>query len=79
MSVYGGMHAAVHGRGAHLKVQHVVAREYTALAWVTPLYEVYCVAGPGAGKGGLAAAANRLLQWVRREEERVFIVGGAVF
>jgi len=79
MSVYGGMHAAVHGRGAHLKVQHVVASEYTALAWVTPLYEVYCVAGPGAGKGNLVAAANRLLQWIRREEERAFIVGGAVF
>lgn len=80
VSLYGGMHAAVHGRGgAHLKVQHVVAKEYTALAWVTPLYEVYCVAGPGAGKGSLATAANRLLQWARREEERIFIVGGAVF
>lgn len=79
MSLYGGMHAAVHGRGAHLKVQHVVAPEYAALAWVTPLYEVYCVAGPGAGKGALATAAERLLHWVKREEERVFIVGGAVF
>jgi len=27
----------------------------------------------------VAQAANKVIQWVRREEERVFIIGGAVF
>ena len=50
-----------------------------ALAWATPLFEFYGVAEVGAGRKALSAAANRVVGWVRREEERVFIIGGAVF
>ena len=63
---------------SHLKVHHCVSREFTSLAWVTPLFEFYGVAGPGTRREALAQSANRVVQWVRREEERVFIIGGAV-
>ena len=39
---------------------------------------MYCVAGPNASRNALAQSANKVVQWVRREEERVFIIGGAV-
>ena len=45
---------------------------------MTPLFELYCVAGPHATRNALAQSANKVVQWVRREEERVFIIGGAV-
>lgn len=79
MSLYQTLHESIHSRTAHLRVEHCVSQESTALAWETPLFELYCVAGPSASRAALAQGANRLVQWIRREEERVFIIGGAVF
>lgn len=78
LSLYHRLHASVHAKNAHLKVHHCISREAVSLAWVTPLFELYCVAGPNVGKTALAQGANGVVQWVRREEERVFIIGGAV-
>ena len=50
-----------------------------ALAWSTPLFELYAVAPANTSRAALAQIANKVIQWVRREEERVFIIGGAVF
>jgi len=79
MSLYATLHANMHTKTAHLKVQHVVSHDAVAIAWETPLFELYCVAGPNATRQQLAQGANRVIQWIRREEERVFIMGGAVF
>jgi hypothetical protein len=79
MTLYAQLHEAVHARNSHLKVLHAISRDATALAWVTPVFELYCVAGPGASRQVVTQAANRVVQWIRREEERVFIIGGAVF
>ena len=79
MSLYHSLHESIHSRTAHLKVQHCVAQDCTALAWETALFELYCVAGPNAPRSQLVQGANRIVQWIRREEERVFIIGGAVF
>lgn len=78
VSLYHALHASVHAKNAHLKVHHCISRESVSLAWVTPLFELYCVAGPHASRNALAQSANKVIQWVRREEERVFIIGGAV-
>ena len=79
MSLYATLHANMHTKTAHLKVQHVVSHEAVAIAWETPLFELYCIAGPNASRQQLAQGANKVIQWIRREEERVFIIGGAVF
>ncbi|KAI9722653.1 MAG: hypothetical protein M1812_001584 [Candelaria pacifica] len=79
LSLYHTLHASVHTKNAHLKVHHCVSRDSISLAWVTPLFELFCVAGPTTSRNALAQAANKVVQWVRREEERVFIIGGAVF
>ena len=63
---------------SHLKVHHCVGRDSVALAWVTPVFELYCVAGPTASRNALAHSANKVVQWVRNGEERIFIIGGAV-
>ncbi|QIX00914.1 hypothetical protein AMS68_006431 [Peltaster fructicola] len=79
MSLYHVLHDEVHARNSHLKVQHCASRDASALAWETPLFELYCVAGPHVSRTALCQGANRVVQWIRREEERVFIIGGAVF
>lgn len=79
MSLYHNLHASVHAKHAAVKVHHTVGASATALAWVTPMFELYCVAGPTASRNALAQSANKIVQWVQREEERIFIIGGAVF
>ena len=79
MSLYHDLHASVHAKHASVKVHHGVSASATALAWVTPMFELYCVAGPTASRNALAQSANKVVQWVQREEERIFIIGGAVF
>ena len=77
-SLYQNLHGNVHAKNAHLKVHHFISRSAVSLAWVTPQFEMYCVAGSYASRNALAQSANKVIQWVRREEERVFIIGGAV-
>ncbi|TVY18942.1 Vacuolar fusion protein MON1 [Lachnellula arida] len=79
ISLYHNLHASTHAKHSHVKVLHCVARDSISLAWTTSLFEFYCVAGPNASRAGLAQSANKVIQWVKREEERVFIIGGAVF
>lgn len=79
MTLYHQLHAAVHARHAHLKILHCVGEDATSLAWVTPVFEFYCVAGPNASRAVVTQDANRIIQWAKREEERLFIIGGGVF
>lgn len=78
LSLYHSLHASVHAKNAHLKVQHCASRDSISLAWTTSSFELYCVAGPHASRNALAQSANKVIQWARREEERIFIIGGAV-
>jgi len=79
MTLYGTLHAAVHGKTSHLKVYSCVHRQHVSLVWVSPLFELYCVAAPNANRNALAQGANKLVQWAKLEAERLFIIGGAVF
>lgn len=78
LSLYHCLHASVHAKNAHLSVHYCVSREATSLTWVTPLFELYCVAGTSTSRNALAQCANKVVQWACREEERIFIIGGAV-
>jgi hypothetical protein len=79
MSIYHELHASVHAKHAAVKVHHSISTVATALAWVTPMFELYCVAGPSTSRNALAQSANKVVQWIQKEEERIFIIGGAVF
>ncbi|KAK0673244.1 trafficking protein Mon1-domain-containing protein [Cercophora samala] len=78
-SQYQTLHAAAHAKHAHLKVIYSVGEDCASLGWVTPLFELYCVAGPNVSRQAMTEAANRVVKWVGREEGRVFIIGGGVF
>lgn len=90
LSTYHALHAAVHSdsskaqarRGgtanAGVKLEHSVSASGNALAWVTPTFELYCVAAPGTNRNALSQGASRAAQWIQKESERLFIIGGAV-
>lgn len=79
MSVYNNLHASIHAKNTHVKVHHCVSRSATSFAWVTPVFELYCIAEPSANRNALVQSASKIAQWVQQEEERLFIIGGAVF
>ncbi|TGJ87790.1 hypothetical protein E0Z10_g967 [Xylaria hypoxylon] len=79
MSLYSHLHASMHARHSHLKVLHCISDEATSLAWITPIFEFYCVAGPNTSRAVITQGANKIMQWAKREEERLFIIGGGVF
>ncbi|KAJ9657055.1 Vacuolar fusion protein mon1 [Neophaeococcomyces mojaviensis] len=78
-SIYGLLHASVHAKFATVKVQHMVNTTCSALAWVTPMFELYCIASAGTPRNALAQNANKVVQYIQREEERIFLIGGATF
>jgi len=79
LTLYTQLHTALHYRPVHPKIHHSTNIAHTTLAWITPVFELYAVAPANTPRAALAQAANRLVQFVKREEERVFIIGGAVF
>ncbi|PYH46543.1 guanine nucleotide exchange factor MON1 [Aspergillus saccharolyticus JOP 1030-1] len=79
MSTYNNLHASIHAKHTHVKVHHCVSQSSSSFAWVTSLFELYCVAGANANRNALAQSASKIIDWVRQEEERLFIIGGAVF
>lgn len=81
MSAHAALHSAAHGgKGAtHLKLHHAASDEHVGLAWIGQGFELYCIADPNTGRPALAKAAQAVIKWAKREEERLFIVGGAVF
>jgi hypothetical protein len=79
MTLYHQSHAAVHARHSHLKVLHCVGEDASSLAWVTPIFEFYCVAGPNVSRAVVTQGANKIVQWAKKEEQRLFIIGGGVF
>lgn len=79
MSLYATLNAALHTRPVHPKIHHSTTETNISLAWSTPVFELYAIAPGNTPRAALAQAANRVVQWVRREEERIFIIGGAVF
>ncbi|KAI9653679.1 MAG: Vacuolar fusion protein mon1 [Alyxoria varia] len=84
ISRYAGLHAAVHGAkwsgAGNVKVIHsVYERGDSGLAWVASSFELYAIAAEGASKAAVAKGAERIVRWARQEEERLFLVGGAIF
>ncbi|BCR92499.1 guanine nucleotide exchange factor MON1 [Aspergillus chevalieri] len=79
MSTYNNLHASIHAKHTQVKVHHCVSQSATSFAWVTPMFELYCVAGPNANRNALAQSASKIVQWVQKEEDRLFIIGGAIF
>ena len=79
MSLYHNLHASTHNKEAPVKVLHSITHDNVSHAWITPEFEFYCVAGPNVSRASLKEGTSQVIKWVKREEQRIFIIGGAAF
>ncbi|KAL8911743.1 MAG: hypothetical protein Q9171_003135 [Xanthocarpia ochracea] len=60
-------------------LHHFIYKSRANVQFVMPSYEPHFTTLLARRRNALAQSANKVVQWARREEERIFIIGGAVF
>ncbi|XP_006630748.1 vacuolar fusion protein MON1 homolog A [Lepisosteus oculatus] len=74
MGLYQYLHSRVHHTTRPLRsIYHCGERE-NLLAWVTSGFELYLCFSPLGTKAQAVMAINKLLKWIRKEEDRLFIL-----
>ncbi|KAM4833490.1 vacuolar fusion protein MON1 homolog B isoform 2-T2 [Thomomys bottae] len=71
--LYQRLHARLHSSSRPLRLIYHVAQKETLLAWVTSKFELYTCLSPLVTKAGAILVVTKLLRWVRKEEDRLFI------
>ena len=80
MKRYSMLHSAVHSRGGgRNKMLHLRGRSAMSGAWATQDFEIYAIAEGSASRQSVAKGMEMVVKWCKKEEERLFVVGGAVF
>ncbi|GFR72861.1 vacuolar fusion protein MON1 homolog A-like [Elysia marginata] len=77
--LYHFLHDKVHSSSRPLKLLYHVGKYETLLGWVTQGFELYAVFGPLVTKNVAIHAVNKLLRWIKREEDRLFILSSVTF
>ncbi|TRY66531.1 hypothetical protein DNTS_015911 [Danionella cerebrum] len=73
LDLYRELHGRIHSTSRPLKLIYHVAQRETLLAWVTSKFELYTCFSPLVTKSSAINAITKLLRWIKREEERLFI------
>ncbi|KAG7319086.1 hypothetical protein KOW79_017560 [Hemibagrus wyckioides] len=73
LDLYRDMHGRIHNTSRPLKLIYHVGLRETLLAWVTTKFELYTCFSPLVTKSCAINAITKLLRWVKKEEDRLFI------
>ncbi|XP_027486837.1 vacuolar fusion protein MON1 homolog B-like [Corapipo altera] len=71
--LYHYLHSRVHSPQRPLRLLYHVAEKETLLAWVTSKFELYSCFSPLVTKAGAIAVLTKLLRWLKKEEDWLFI------
>ncbi|XP_061584008.1 vacuolar fusion protein MON1 homolog A [Cololabis saira] len=74
MGLYQDLHSCMHHPTRPLRSFYRCGETENLLAWVTSGFELYLCFSPLATKASALSAVNKLLKWIRREEDRLFIL-----
>lgn len=64
---------------AAFRILFSVGQREALLAWVTGNFELYAALSPLVSKAGAISRVDKLMKWLKREEERLFILNPLVF
>lgn len=74
MGLYQDLHSCLHHPTRPLRSFYRCCETENLLAWVTSGFELYLCFSPLATKASAVSAVNKLLKWIRKEEDRLFIL-----
>ncbi|XP_072045856.1 protein SAND-like [Amphiura filiformis] len=78
-SMYLYLHQRIHNAARPLKIMFHVGSTEAMLGWVTSGFELYAVFGPLTTKQVAILAVNKLLKWMKKEEDRLFVLNPPEF
>ncbi|XP_039972417.1 vacuolar fusion protein MON1 homolog A [Xiphias gladius] len=74
MGLYQDLHSCLHHPTRPLRSFYRCSETENLLAWVTSGFELYLCFSPLGTKALAVSAVNKLLKWIRKEEDRLFIL-----
>ncbi|XP_035677736.1 protein SAND-like [Branchiostoma floridae] len=77
--MYQYLHHRVHNSARPLKILFHVGSKETMLGWITSGFELYATFGPLVTKPAAINAINKLLRWIKKEEDRLFILNSYTY
>ncbi|XP_045167306.2 vacuolar fusion protein MON1 homolog A-like [Mercenaria mercenaria] len=77
--LYHYLHNRIHSSSRPLKILYHVGQYEALLGWVTGGFELYAVFGPLVTKSLAINAVNKLMAWIRKEANRLFILESVTF
>lgn len=79
LGLYQCLHHRLHSPSRPLKLIFQQLDKETMLAWVASGFELYVTFEPLVTKPDAIEAVSRLLKWIKKEEERLFILNSPTF
>jgi hypothetical protein len=78
-ALYLSLQNRFHSASRPLKLCHLATSQEAVLGWLTQTFELYAVLAPHTSKLAVITAVNKLLRWVKKEEDRLFILTAPTF
>lgn len=77
--LYLHLHHRIHSSSRPLKILCYSTKREMILGWVTSGFELYASFSPLTSKAAAINAVNRLLRWIKKEEDVLFIINSYTF
>ncbi|XP_006770667.1 PREDICTED: vacuolar fusion protein MON1 homolog A [Myotis davidii] len=74
LGLYQYLHSRAHNASRPLKTIYYTGPNENLLAWVTGAFELYMCYSPLGTKASAVDAIHKLMRWIRKEEDRLFIL-----
>uniref|UniRef100_A0A8C5RVJ3 Vacuolar fusion protein MON1 homolog n=1 Tax=Laticauda laticaudata TaxID=8630 RepID=A0A8C5RVJ3_LATLA len=74
LELYQYLHSRAHNSARPLNNIYYTGSNENLLAWVTSAFELYVCFSPMGTKAAAVSGVNKLMKWIRKEEDRLFIL-----
>ncbi|XP_044737373.1 vacuolar fusion protein MON1 homolog A [Chrysoperla carnea] len=78
-TLYLGMNSKLHGVVRPLKLIYQQLEKESILGWLTTGFELYVIFEPLIDKPTAINAVNKILKWIKKEEDKIFIMNAPTF
>lgn len=77
--MYFELHHRIHNSGRPVKLIYQMQEKEILLAWVTQAYELFAAFEPTVHRNDVINLVNKLLKWIKKEENSLFILSAPTF